>query len=390
MGSLETIARHRFVASPLDSIAVKDGALDVAQLTRTPVRYSEHQPTIGYLGKDTPAFSQTHSVITKDSGSPGPLISPTNMYPGPQSPYSYFSTQHSAPPPGYISPPDSRRAIDEEKERHTQQRQSLPSIHEALGNESPLPYPGPATSGPPTQQTAHPSQRSSSLVGRPGGEGPPGPPNPFSNGSSTGPFSRDSAFQQPQLQGEVARSAIGSINTQDSRNPSLHSLASSGKSPTQSAKTGITSVSGSQNSGYDYCAPTSAPGVTSPGGYGAIPRSFSFQSQPPPGAPSYPTSHHDNRPYMAPSWKPGAGEPTRTPMPGHPYGDSVKRHLDIYDVESSLNEVCFLGLRNCRSTLIVLDCRNEYARFGLLTVLRDTSPPNPAFRACYWVSTIFG
>lgn len=287
-------------------------------------------------------FSQTHSVIAKGSGSPAPLLSPTTMYPGPQSPYSYFSASahNAAPAPGYISPPDSRRALEEEKERHTQQRQSLPSIHEALGNESPLPYPGPPTSGPPSQQTPHPSQRSSSLVGRPAGEGPSGPPNPFSNGSSTAPFSRDSTFQQPPVQGDVSRSAIGSINTQDSRNPSLHSLASSGKSPTQSANTGITSVSGSQtSSGYDYCAQASG-GVTSPGSYGAIPRSFSFQSQPPPGAPSYPTSHHDNRPYMAPSWKPGAGEPVRASISGHPYGDSVKRHLDVYDVESSLNEVC--------------------------------------------------
>lgn len=30
----------------------------------------------------------------------------------------------------------------------------------------------------------------------------------------------------------------------------------------------------------------------------------------------------------------------RTVVSGHPYGDTVKRHLDIYDVEASLNEVC--------------------------------------------------
>lgn len=289
-------------------------------------------------------FSQNRPIIANGSGSPAPLLSPTNMYPGQQSPFSYStSTHNAAPPPGYISPPDSRRALEEDKERISQQRQSLPSIHEALGNESPLPYPGPPTSVAPTQQTQHPPPRAPSLVSRPGGEAPQGPPNPFSNGASTGPFMRDSTYQQPQLQGDVSRSTIGSVNTRDSRNPSLQSLASSNKSPTQSAKTGITSISGSQHSsGYEYSAPGSAGGVTSPNGYGPIHHTFPFQSQPPPGAPSYPTSHYDTRPYMAPSWKPGVGEPIRPPISGHPYGDSVKRHLDIYDVESSLNEVCLV------------------------------------------------
>lgn len=303
-------------------------------------QYSEHLPAIGFLGRDTPVFSQTHSVISNSSGSPAPLLSPTNMYSGQQSLFSYAASAHNtAPPPGYISPPDSRRALEEDKERHAQ-RQSLPSIHEALGNESPLPYPGPPTTVPQAQQPQHPPPRAPGLVSRPGGEAPPGPPNPFSNGPSTGPFSRDSTFQQSQLQGDVSRSTIGSINTRDSRNPSLHSLASSGKSPTQSAKTGITSISGSQPSSvYEYSAPASAGGVTSPNGYGPIHHPFPFQSHPPPGAPSYPTSHYDARPYMTASWKPGAGEPIRPHVSGHPYGDSVKRHLDIYDVESSLNEV---------------------------------------------------
>lgn len=36
------------------------------------------------------------------------------------------------------------------------------------------------------------------------------------------------------------------------------------------------------------------------------------------------------------------------PIPGQPHSDSVKRHLDVYDVETSLNEVwiffSFLGV----------------------------------------------
>lgn len=274
------------------------------------------------------------------------------MYSGQPPPYSYSTPAHNpGAPPGYISPPDSRRAFDEEKEKLAQQqRQSLPSIHEALGNENPLPYTAPPTSAPPAQQAhAPPRPLSSSLAKRPSAEGPSGPPNPFSS-SSSGSMFRDPQFQQPPLQADVSRS---SMNTQESRNPSLNSLGSSGRSPTQSAKTGVTSISGSQpSSGYEYSAPPSAGSVASPNGYGAIPPSFSFQSQPPPNAPSYPASQYDPRSYMGLPWKPAGGEPIpaedlkgglgRPVLPGHPYGDSVKRHLDIYDVEASLNEVCIL------------------------------------------------
>jgi hypothetical protein len=34
---------------------------------------------------------------------------------------------------------------------------------------------------------------------------------------------------------------------------------------------------------------------------------------------------------------------TRPAMTGQPHSDSVKRHLDSYDVETSLNEVCCLS-----------------------------------------------
>lgn len=249
----------------------------------------------------------------------------------PSYPYTTPTASNGSLPSGYISPPESRRALEEEKERQVQpQRQSLPSIHEALGNDNPLSYPGPPTSAP-SQPVHHPSHAppphsTPPGFGRQGTEGPAGPPNPFS-------FSH-----QHHLQAEASRSSLTSINTQDSRNASLHSL-SSGRSPTQSAKTGITS-----NSTYEYSAPPSAGSIASPNGYAPpFSQSFSFQSQP--SAPAYP-SHYDAR-YGAP-WKPGAPEPvrveeikngyTRSPLPGH--GDTMKRHLEIYDVEASLNEVC--------------------------------------------------
>ncbi|RAL11250.1 GATA-type sexual development transcription factor NsdD [Aspergillus homomorphus CBS 101889] len=331
-------------------------------------RHREHLPVLGFFGKDGPNYTAKHpSAAIGPTSSPTPLLSPTAMYPSQSLPYS-FSTSASTVSlqGGYISPPDSRRALEEEKEKPPQ-RQSLPSIHEALGNDNPLPYPAP-TSAPPQQahHAPHPHPLSSNVVGRPGTEGPPGPPNPFSNGASTGTFMRESTFpHQPQLQAEVSRSSLASINTQDSRPTSLQSL-SSGKSPTQSAKTGLTSISGSQTgSGYEYSAPPSAGSVTSPHGYGTFSQSFQFQSQAPLNAPSYPSTPYDTRPYVGPGWKPGMPEAARAdemkgvlsarpPLAGQHHGDHVKRHLDIYDVETSLNEIAEISTRS-------LDFSRHYA-----------------------------
>ncbi|KAJ5626218.1 Zinc finger NHR/GATA-type [Penicillium lagena] len=309
-----------------------------------PSGHRDPLPAIGFLGKDGSGYTPNHSSIATSIGSPTSLMSPSNMYTG--QPYSCTPATSAPSQPGYISSPESRRAVEEDKDKQAP-RQSLPSIHEALGNDNPLPYPAP-TSAPPSQP-GHTAPPPSHLIGRSSAEGPSGPPNPFSN---------PPAFpHQPQLAG-------GSIHTQDSRNTSLHSL-NSGKSPTQSAKTGITSVSGSQNSsGYDYSAPTSAGSVASPNGYGHFPpTNYTFQSQPPPSTSSYPPAHYDNRPYMGAPWKPGA-EPARVeeakggfvgrPIPGQPHGDSVKRHLDVYDVETSLNEIAELSNRT-------LDFSRHYA-----------------------------
>lgn len=249
---------------------------------------------------------------------------------------------------GYISPPESRRALDEENEKQQAppQRQSLPSIHEALGNDNPLPYHTAPTSAPPPQVHPHhhapphppPHTSSPGFVGRSAREGPPNPFNP--------------AFPHHQLQTEASRSSLTSLNTQDSRNTSLHSL-NSAKSPTQSAKTGVTSISGPQVSPYEYNAPASSGNVASPSGYAPpFSQSFAFSSQPPPNAPSYPSAPYEARNYPGTPWKPTPeqmrmeemknGYASRPPLPGH--NDSMKRHLEVYDVENSLNEVCFSSL----------------------------------------------
>ncbi|KAJ5328129.1 Zinc finger NHR/GATA-type [Penicillium brevicompactum] len=295
------------------------GSLEAAPRHRDPL------PAIGFL-KDSPFVSKCSSSAT---ASPTPLMSPNVMYAGQPLSYAYAPN----PQPGYISPSEARRGIEDEKDKHTP-RQSLPSIHEALGNDS-LPYPAP-TSAPPPQSHPAPSH----IAGRPSTEGPSGPPNPFN------PVMREPGYHPHPLQD--SHSSLTSVNTQDSR-ASLHSL-STGKSPTQSAKTGITSV-GSQHSTYEYSAPTSAGSVASPNGYNHFPPNYSFQSTPGHGH-SYQPAPYDNRPYMgARVEEPKSGYVGR-PIP--PHSDTVKRHLDVYDVEQSLNEIAEMSTRT-------LDFSRHYA-----------------------------
>ncbi|KAJ5707521.1 Zinc finger NHR/GATA-type [Penicillium malachiteum] len=301
------------------------GSLEAAPRHRDPL------PAIGFLGKDGSGYTPSQNIT-----SPSSIFSPNIRY--------LIPTRRLAmrpPQPGYISPPESRR-VEEEKDKTS--RQSLPSIHEALGKDNHLPYPAP-TSAPPPPQSGHAGHAGHSapshLIGRSSAEGPAGPPNPF--GPASGSLMREPAYpHQNQHQADPSRNSLASINSQDSRNASLHSI-STGKSPTQSAKTGITSVSGSQNSVYDYSAPPSAGSVASPNGYSHFPPNYSF---PQPSGTSYPPPSYDNRQYMgAPRVDGVKGGYGARPMPGQPHSDSVKRHLDVYDVETSLNEISEMSTR---------------------------------------------
>ncbi len=256
------------------------------------------------------------------------------MYPNQPHPYPY-STAPTNAGLGDILSPESRRAKDEKEKQAA--RQSLPSIHEALGNDDPLPYRAPPTTAAPQQTHSAPPPHclSSKLGARSSGEGPSGSSNPFSNGGS---FLREPTLsQQSQLQTET-RSSSESLNTQGSRNASARSL-STGKPPTQSASTGITSISGSQTGGYEYKGPTSAGSVASTTGYPGYSQPFSFQSQPPPGAPVYPATSYDSRPHVRPRVYEVKGGIPGQAFPGPSLCDSAKHNLDVYDVEASLNEV---------------------------------------------------
>ncbi|EPS27088.1 hypothetical protein PDE_02029 [Penicillium oxalicum 114-2] len=333
MGSLEAVSRHR---DPL--------------------------PAIGFLSKDNlGGYTSKHS---SHAGSPNPSQASSNMYTSQSLSYSYAPTTSAPSQPGYLPPSEPRRLVDDDKDKSAG-RQSLPSIHEALGNDNHLPYPSSASAPPSQSGHSAPPPPPQHLLGRAGVEGPSGPPNPFSNGAASTSLMREPTYPShpTQLHTETSsRTSLPSVNTQDSRNASLQSL-STGRSPTQSAKTAMTSITGSQNSTYDYSAPPSAGSIASPVGHGQFPSNYSFnpsqQPHPPPAhlpnGSSYHPSQYDGRAYSGvPRMDDGKNGFASRPHPPQPHSESVKRHLDIYDVETSLNEISEFSTRT-------LDFSRRYA-----------------------------
>ncbi|KAK2758944.1 hypothetical protein FQN54_003042 [Arachnomyces sp. PD_36] len=335
--------------------------------------------------KDDPGYHRSYpSAMSSDINmKTTPMVSPTSMYASgaPQPPYSSFPSSANSAPSGNpapssagYSPSDPRRPAEEENrdlsqsqsqsqsqsrphptphQQQNPQKQSLPSIKEALGHDDPYTSAGP-TSVPPQSQhppSSHLSHAapapppSSTLVSRPNPEAPLGPPNPFSAGSPSTPYAHHSTtVPHSSTQTDAQRSGRMSINSQDSRNQSLPSLTT-GKSPSQSSRTGAGSLN-SQNSTYEYGAPPPPGGnMSSPSSYYPS-TGYSYQ-----GSATYPAPGLENRPaYLGAPWKPsgpdamhvddGKGMFQRSNgSAAQPHSESVKRHLDSYDVESSLNEI---------------------------------------------------
>lgn len=271
---------------------------------------------------------------------------------------------------GLLSPPESRRTSgDEEPQRPAATRQSLPSIHEALGAEQHMSYP--ATVPPPpasapvpapyVPQSANPSPtdtRPRHFTSEP--HPSQGPTNPFSHPRS--PYIA-SAPQvpppppHPQPQSEsLQRPSYSDPRPPYStpqHNPKLPTLY-----PLKTAQS--PSVSAAQPSVSYPSYPSSSTAYESP----VPPPAVSMNNHHP--YPSYPPSHplsaaSASTPNSAYSHPPAAySAPPRYPQQSWrdhnsdlayleekkinrsslaPYGEAVKRHLDGFELEASLNEM---------------------------------------------------
>lgn len=317
--------------------------------------------------------SYNHNIpITSALHMPAPpLISPS-IYSGPPPPYSYPSSAASSVVGGggsgpgtvgaahYISQADTRRTAGDDKEHlPTSQRLSLPSISEALtgDQQQPISISSLLSSTTPQPKFSVVPKSPASPVGRSYLETfPRGPPDSFPQHTSSSyrppqPSERSGGSNySPRMAtslGESRFSAMPSFESHQPVPPPPRTISS----PSHYSRPGASPIQPQKNfvppSPVHEKTPRGAPPVSSaPFGYSANSYQPAYSYLPStPGVSSYRT------PTLPPSsWRSTAPEIERvdemrkatakeTSPPRPAYGESVKRHLDIFDLETSLNEV---------------------------------------------------
>ncbi|KAF2822225.1 GCS-domain-containing protein [Ophiobolus disseminans] len=316
-------------------------------------------------------------------------------------PSHYHSNHQSSPASavpaslgGLLSPPESRRTSGDEKEsQRPTARQSLPSIHEALGSEQPLSYPPPVQ--PPSALTSAPQHyHPSSAVTSPSDQrhrpfppdvhGSQGPTNPFSHPRS--PFMGTSATNVPPPPPPQSHSdSLPRPSFQSPRPPystphhnpklpTLHPLKTTQSPPTSAAR---------PNAPYSYPPPSTnfeasaPPPVASMSHYSYpqypsnYPLSAPPQSAPNSAYPSAATTYSAPPRYPPPSsWRDGSEmarmeEKKINRSSLAPYGESVKRHLESFDLEASLNEMADGSGRISEFSKIYRQRAHENQRIGM-------------------------
>jgi hypothetical protein len=317
-------------------------------------RHRPQLPPVGFLDqdkvrRDEDGFKDRMAVATQILPPPAPAASPAHQYPsGPPPPYShpapptqYMSNITTAPPGSMRTPPESRRTSGDEKEAIKQTaRQSLPSISEALGVDnqpayhSSLPSQTTPSVHPPSQrpmQASSPSPRSHRME-------PPqhAPEHHVPTPAHYSQYRQDTPQHHSFPPIEAPRPPYA-----ESR-PPMHIPA--GRSPPPQGSSQYTPAA--RRSPVQEQPPQHAAGSMGP------PSSFPYGYQPYPpryAQPAPPTSSTSGPIYQpslsnaAPStpstaWK---SESARYGGEERSYGDSVKRQLDMYDLEGALNDVRF-------------------------------------------------
>lgn len=335
------------------------------------------------------SYNHNAPTTTSLAMSAPPLISPSTMYSGPPPPYSYPSSAASsvigstASGPGaghvnYISAPTTRSASSDEKDTPAHQRQSLPSINEALtGEQQPISISSLLSTTAPPHKNSFVSKSPTSPSGPRSylDSLPKGPPDSFpqhtsaSNYRPSEPSERTSRpMYSPSIaipHGEGRFPAINSFTAMNSFDshpskypprtaPSLSDYPRPGVSPIQQNR--------APPSVHDSVPHSAPPASSAPFGYSTTyPSVYSYSPSTPIGPPYRPPVSLQQSSWRSPNPEAERIEEIRkavskqSPPPRQSYGESVKRHLDIFDLESSLNEVshqCFSSKRIGQLTLL--------------------------------------
>ena len=276
------------------------------------------------------------SIMAGLNISTAPLPSPTTIYSGPPPPYSYASTTTVAAPvqTGYISPPEPPRLAAHEDKEVAASRQSLPSISEALGQDKAMAFAPPIATAQPPPTPHQPLLTPSSAVGHSFPDGPVGPSNPFSQPSSTASSLRDHGYRNET---DPVGQGFSNLNATEPRPQHAQSFGvpRSPKFTTVPANPQLPNISATLSNGH-------GPSAGSPSGPTVYRSPFGFSQQGPnaqaapftpiadPFRPA-PSTQFDEQKRVIP--KTGNGQS---------YGESVKRHLEVFDTQMALQEVGFL------------------------------------------------
>ncbi len=343
-------------------------------------------------------YQRKHSAAAAAAAATMP--SPLHPYAGPPHLHSNHQSSVASAVPGslggLLSPPESRRTSGDEKEsQRPTARQSLPSIQEALGSEQPLPFP--ATVPPPSAITSAPQHYLPQSAAASPAEPRPrhfpsdlqhasqGPSNPFTYARSPfvgAPASPTVSRQPPQIQSDsLPRPPFSeprppySTPQHNSKLPALHPLKTTQSPPPSATRPNVSYSSyppppapfespappsaGPMSHHYPYTQyppnyPSSAPSASAPNS--AYPPASSTYSAPP----RYPPQSWQDNSDLARLEEKKIGRSSLAP-----YGESVKRHLESFDVEASLNEMADGSGRIAEFSKIYRQRAHENQRIGM-------------------------
>lgn len=315
--------------------------------TRTDSPPRDPLPSISHLQVDLDKLQaerdqQRFTMGTSLNISSAPYSSPT-LYTGPPPPYSFApsttgSTQNLS---GYISPAQSsRRSTRDEKAASPGPDRSLPSIHEALGDKA-MTFSMPSENAPSAAPALQPSNSAPPTAVQTFPEPTRMPLSPFSYHSGPPSSTRDSHYippnarpPSPRPDAAARRSTFTAINDPNCR-PAFPPATDLPPSPQPDQKHSF--IAGPQflsnpHHNRDPAVPRSPreydPHCSFPyqAQFSNVPGSFLHPGE------VYQFGKADNAEDPKQSF-------ARTPS-GPAYSEAVKRHLEVYDAELALNEVC--------------------------------------------------
>ncbi|KAF1815243.1 hypothetical protein P152DRAFT_471858 [Eremomyces bilateralis CBS 781.70] len=341
---------------------------------------------MGSIGGPSGTVPVGHHAMAGTPSSQSPFASSTPTAAATTFSFTYPNDPSMTGHNGLISPPGSRRTSGDDKDQRkapatAPQRQSLPSIHEALRSDPVSPfavqppsnasprghnaYPQPV---PPQSVTASgptdPFKKSYPSESMPGSSSTPHLQHPQTSSSSTSFLSKPpQPIHAPQPPPNPPDQIPSFSNIPSSSHNSKFSLHPPNTTSTVSSPNATRPMpfppypathSHSQlpSPGFDHSPhpPQSASTVPPPPPQPSTP--FAYHSQFPPPYPYSQQPHQTQQPGSSqPGQQPGgataSGFPPAPPMPfaGPPrpgtetYGANIKRHLESFDFESSLNEI---------------------------------------------------